>query len=86
MHVGKPRVGLHRLTAKGFAQCAQGTGIQQRRVEFERVLQRAVAGKQVVVNQRHRLVEDFMGRVHSISFQEASREKASRVTSQGPSR
>ena len=50
MHIGQPGMGLHGVGAKRFTQHTQATSVQQRRIEFERVLQRAVARKQVVVD------------------------------------
>ena len=64
VHVGQPRMGLHFGRSQLRAELQQAAAVKPRRVEFQCVLQRLVGGKQVVVDQRLRLVKDFMAYVH----------------------
>ena len=73
MQIGQAGMGLHVGTAQFGTQRRQAAGVQCRCVEFERVLQRLIAREQVVIDQRIWLVEDFMGGVHDIYFQQVSR-------------
>ena len=64
MHIGQPGMRLHFSRAQPGAQLRQRRGVQTGRIELQRVLQRPVGLIQVVVDQRFRLVEHFMGDVH----------------------